>query len=61
MKRAAFIAADRFTPPGAARPVQPGEVIYPEVKLGRELVRLGLAIPAKRAPEFAVRTPKESR
>jgi hypothetical protein len=61
MKIAPVIAADSFRPAGVHRPVRPGEVIYPPVALGRELVKLGLAVPAKRAPEFAVRKPKESR
>lgn len=60
-KLSTIIAADTFRPAGAHRPAQPGEVLYTDPKLGRELVKAGLAIPAKRAPEFAVRTPKENR
>lgn len=61
MKQVVLIAADNFRPEGALRPARAGEVIYPSAVLGRKLVAQGLAIPAKRAPEFAVRTPKEVR
>jgi hypothetical protein len=60
-KLATVIAADRIRPEGCLRPAQPGEVLYLPAGLARELVKLGVAVPAKRAPEFAVRTPKESR
>jgi hypothetical protein len=61
MKNPVVIAADSFRPEGCTRPARPGDVLYPEAKLGKELVKAGLAVPAKRAPEFAVRTPKENR
>lgn len=61
MKLTTVIVADRIRPAGCVRPAQPGEVVYPPAVLGRELVKLGLAVPAKRAHEFAVRTPKEAR
>lgn len=61
MKQVTVIAADSFRPEGAVRPTRPGEVLYVDATAGRELVKKGLAIPAKRAPEFAVRKPKESR
>lgn len=61
MKQVIVIAADSFRPEGATRPTRPGEVLYPSAALGRELIKQGLAIPAKRAPEFAIRKPKENR
>jgi len=61
MKTSVVIAADRIRPSGVHRPARPGEVLYLDPAKARELVKLGLAVPAKRAPEFAVRTPKENR
>lgn len=61
MKISTIIAADRTRPAGVHRPVQPGEVLYLPAAQARDLVKLGVAVPAKRAAEFAVRTPKESR
>jgi len=61
MKIATVIAADRIRPAGVHRPTAPGEVLYVQAAQAREFVKLGLAIPAKRAPEFAVRVPKEAR
>lgn len=60
MKLTTLIASDTFRPEGAVRPVRPGEVIYPTTSHARELIRHGLAIPLKRAPEFSVRTPREN-
>jgi hypothetical protein len=61
MKTSIVIAADNFRPAGCLRPAIPGEVLYPPAAIAKQLVKDGLAIPAKRAPEFAVRKPKESR
>lgn len=61
MKLHTIIAADRIRPSGVHRPTEPGEVLYVPSAQARELVKLGVAVPAKRAPEFAVRTPKEAR
>jgi hypothetical protein len=61
MKTSVIIAADRVRPAGVHRPTVPGEVMYLPAAQARELVKLGVAVTAKRAPEFAVRTPKENR
>jgi hypothetical protein len=60
-KTSTIIAADSFRPAGVHRPVQPGEVLYVSQAAAKQLVSAGLAVPAMRAPEFAVRIPKESR
>jgi hypothetical protein len=56
-----IIASASLRPPGVHRPTQPGEVLYLASEKAKELIKAGVAIPAKRAPEFAVRRPKENR
>jgi hypothetical protein len=55
-----MIASDNFHVPGVPRLVRAGELIEARPKLARQLAETGLAVPAKRAAEFAVRRPREN-
>lgn len=55
-----LIASDNFMAPGVQRLVRPGDAIECSAELGRKWIKQGLAISAKRAPEFAARVPREN-
>jgi hypothetical protein len=54
-----YIAADWFRLKGVPRVVEPGDVIECTAKRVGKQLAAGMVVPAERAPELAVRVPRE--